>query len=264
MPILKTEAIVLRVIDYSETSLVAWSLTREHGRLHVIAKGARRPRSPFEGALEPLVRGELVFYRKKKASDALEIAKEFDPIDRHSGLRSDLARVHRGLYLAELALELSEREDPAPEAFDALARGLHDLASGPTSALDAALVAAELGLLAAAGLSPLLEGCARCTAGAANVSGVVFSAAAGGLLCDRHAQGDPAARPVSAGTLKSLAALQQGTAVALRDGVQRDLRALLDAFVRHHLGKSLRLSRYLGAQRPVRHRPRRSPRGAHA
>ncbi|MEZ0230471.1 MAG: DNA repair protein RecO, partial [Planctomycetota bacterium] len=91
MAIQKTDALVLRAIDYSETSQVAWFFTREHGRVHVIAKGARRPRSPFEGALEPLVRGEILFYRKKRNAtdeESLDLLKEFDPVDRFPGVRA--------------------------------------------------------------------------------------------------------------------------------------------------------------------------------
>jgi len=119
----RTEAIVLRTFDWSETSLIAWVYTRQRGRLHLLAKGARRPRSAFEGALEPLVRGELVSYQRKgKAGDGLEIAKEFDPLDRHTGLRRDLARLYRGLYVGELLLQLSERELVSEERWAPCAR----------------------------------------------------------------------------------------------------------------------------------------------
>src|SRR5436309_9106927 len=105
MAILKTDALVLRAIDYSETSQIAWFFTREHGCVHLIAKGARRARSPFEGALEPLVRGEIVFYRKRRSAadeDSLEVLKEFDPRDSYPGIRRDLARLYRGTYVLEL------------------------------------------------------------------------------------------------------------------------------------------------------------------
>src|SRR5579863_10308152 len=101
----KTDALVLRAIDYSETSQIVWFFTREHGRVHAIAKGARRARSPFEGALEPLVHGEILFYRKKQRMNeesGLDILKEFDPRNAFHGLRNDLGRLYRGTYVAEL------------------------------------------------------------------------------------------------------------------------------------------------------------------
>ncbi len=263
MAILETEAIVLRSMDYSETSLIVWLFTRDHGRVHVIAKGARRARSPFEGALEPLVRGELIFYRKR--GDGLDIAKEFDPRDLHLGLRHDLPRLYRGLYLAELLTELSEREAPAPEAFDAAARALAAFARGEAAHLDAALVRAELELLAAAGLAPSLDRCASCGAPAAGAAEaeVAFAPSGGGVLCREHARRAPDARPVRRGVLVTLAALAQGERVGVGREVGQAMRALLDLFVRTHLQKELRMSRYVrgtlaGAPRREGPRPQQS------
>ena len=49
----KTDAIVIRMVEFSETSLVVTLYSREFGRISAIAKGARRPRGPFDGAIVP-------------------------------------------------------------------------------------------------------------------------------------------------------------------------------------------------------------------
>lgn len=242
MPLARTEAIVLRTIDWSETSLIAWLFTRERGRLHVLAKGARRPRSPFEGALEPLVRGELVSYQRKKAGDGLEIAKEFDPLDRHTGLRKDLPRLYRGLYLGELLLELSERDLPSHETFDAASAALAGLCREEPGQLDRPLFRCELLLLRAAGLSPRLDACARCGGALPATAEPVFSPAAGGLLCPAHAPREREALPLSRGALRTLLALDQGVDVRLGPDSSRELRALLDAFFTWHLERPLRMA----------------------
>jgi DNA repair protein RecO (recombination protein O) len=250
--ILKTEAIVLRVMDYSETSLIAWMYTREHGRVHVIAKGARRARSAFEGAIEPLVYGELVFYRKKRGAEGLETAKEFDPIDLNTGIRKDLPRLYRGIYLAELLTELSEPEVASPDGFAVAVATLRELARGESANLDRALFRAEIALLADAGLAPCLERCARCDRPAdLEAEGEIhFSPAAGGVLCGEHAAADPAARRIrrrAVGTLVSLS--RDAQAGPLPDSDTLAIRELLDAFLTHHLGKRLKLQRFLTAVR---------------
>lgn len=260
MPILASEAIVLRTIEYSETSLIVWLFTREYGRVHVIAKGARRARSPFEGALEPLVRGELVFYRKAR-SEGLETAKEFDLHAAHRGLRRSLDRLYRGLYVGELLTELSERELPALEAFDAAARTLDQLARGDPAELDAALFACELILLGAAGFAPRLDACVQCEAPLAPDEPAWFSPGAGGVQCRQHAGRPPQTRTVSRGALLSLRALAQGTRVQIGRDVGRELRSLLDAFFTWHLERPLRMARHLGALMhapPPRRRPQRA------
>lgn len=253
MPIHTTQALVLRTIEYSETSLIVWLYTQELGRIHVIAKGARRTRSTFEGALEPLVEGELVFYRKKKA-DTLDIAKEFDPTNYHRGLRRDLPRLYRGVYLAELINELGEENAPNPKAWSALTVGLNNLVHAPDNQLDVVLFRAELGLLESAGLQPSLSQCAAC--GAPPAPTYPVSIPGGGVLCEEHARSDPAARQTSPGAVKTLAAIVRGDAVQSGPGVNNQIRDLLDPFLRHHLGKALRTTRYLRRRaRPVA-RPR--------
>lgn len=242
MPIHTTEAVVLRTIEYSETSLIVWLYTQSLGRVHVIAKGARRARSTFEGALEPLVRGELVFYRKAKA-DTLDIAKEFDPKDYHRGLRCDLPRLYRGVYLAELMNELGEDDVPNPSAWEAFCGGLQAMVRAKPAELSTLLFRAELGLLESAGLHPALSQCAAC--GGPPEPSYPLSIEAGGVLCAEHARRDPSARKTSVGAVKTLAAIAAGELVQSGREIDGAIRDLLDRFIRHHLGKSLRTSSYL-------------------
>jgi DNA repair protein RecO (recombination protein O) len=256
--LVKTDAIVLRTIDYSETSLIVWLFTREHGRVHVIAKGARRPRSIFEGALEPLVRGELVFYRKAKP-DGLETAKEFDPIDLNRGLRSDLARLHRGLYVAELLTELSEHDLPSPSAFAAAAEALRALSTDALPHLDRHVLRLELALLGAGGLSPVLDRCVRC--GGPPFEGdeerAFFAPGAGGVLCRKHGDGDASTLEVRRPVLRALLALALGREGTPDPAQTLELRRLLDGYLAWHIGRPLRLARRLNPlPRPAAPQPR--------
>src|SRR5205085_4744927 len=74
MSIEKATAIVLRTIDFSETSAIVTLLTREFGKISALAKGARRPKGPFESALDLLGLVRIVFLRK--SSDALDLLTE--------------------------------------------------------------------------------------------------------------------------------------------------------------------------------------------
>ena len=68
MPSEKVQAIVIRVVEFSETSCVVTLFTREFGKISGLAKGARRPKSPFESALDLLAVCRIVFLHK--SSDA--------------------------------------------------------------------------------------------------------------------------------------------------------------------------------------------------
>ncbi len=251
MAIQKTDALVLRAIDYSETSQVAWFFTREHGRVHVIAKGARRPRSPFEGALEPLVRGEILFYRKKRQAtdeESLDLLKEFDPADRYPGIRSDLGRFYRGSYVAELLRELSMPDEPMPALYDAAVATLETLARGEARVLDAVLAAFEVRALRASGLEPSLDRCVECDA-VPTADVIDFAPVAGGVVCRAHRGVDAHAFTAPRSALHALTVLgadeRPRGRVAFGPEVVREVRRVLDAFIAHRLGKELRLPRHL-------------------
>ena len=256
MAILKTDALVLRAIDYSETSQIAWFFTRDFGRVHLMAKGARRARSPFEGALEPLVRGEIVFYKKRRSvkdEEGLDLLKEFDPRDAYPGIRHDLARLYRGTYVLELLRELSIPDEPMPELFDDACLALDRLARGEKRVLDAVLVAFELRALRASGFEPSLRRCVECNAPGPEGRGpgalAWFGPISGGLLCPEHRSADSRAFQVPCEALRALAVLGSDERPRGRlpfgADLVREVRRVLDAFIAHGLGKELKLPRYV-------------------
>ncbi len=63
--IINSPAIVLRIVNYKETSLIVTLLTWEHGKIAVMARGARRPKNPFSGLLEPGNILDTIYYYKQ-------------------------------------------------------------------------------------------------------------------------------------------------------------------------------------------------------
>ncbi|GGA17379.1 DNA repair protein RecO [Dyella nitratireducens] len=118
-------AYVLHSRPYRETSLLIECLTRDHGRLGVVARGVRSQRGRLQRSqLEPFqplildlhLRGELATLRSAESTTA--------PF-RLTG-DANLA----GLYLNELMVRLTERQDPHPHLFHAYAQTLMRLAEG--------------------------------------------------------------------------------------------------------------------------------------
>ena len=70
----KTQAIVLKMIEFSETSCIVTLFTEGFGKVGALAKGARRPKGPFEGAIDLLALIRIVFLRK--SSEALDLLTE--------------------------------------------------------------------------------------------------------------------------------------------------------------------------------------------
>lgn len=120
---------VLHARAYRETSLLLECLTREHGRLGVVARGVRGERARLRRAqLEPfqpltmdlLLRGEMA------TLTAVEAVGTSTRLPGDAGLA--------GLYLNELVVRLTGRQDPYPRLFDAYARTLARLAAGESLA----------------------------------------------------------------------------------------------------------------------------------
>ena len=139
---------VLHTYPYKETSLIVEAFTRRFGRVALLARGARRPRSAMRGVL-------LSFHPLRFSwSGSADLANLRDaewaggiPLLGGRGLMC-------GFYVNELLLRLLPRDDPHESLFDVYAGVLAGLASQEVSAV---LRDFEKRLLAELGYAPLLE-----------------------------------------------------------------------------------------------------------
>jgi DNA repair protein RecO (recombination protein O) len=66
VPLYTTDALVLRTYKLGEADRIVVFLTRDRGKKRGVAKGARRPRSRFTGALEPLTEVTVAYFEKER------------------------------------------------------------------------------------------------------------------------------------------------------------------------------------------------------
>ena len=114
---------VLHSYPYSETSLLIEVFTRDHGRVPLIAKGAKRPHSAWRGVLlafQPL----LLSWSGKGDVKTLTAAEWQGGLPMLGG-----KALACGFYLNELLLKLLAREDPHPQLFDTYRAALDGLAA---------------------------------------------------------------------------------------------------------------------------------------
>ena len=212
-------AYVLHARPYRETSLLLECLTREHGRLGVVARGVRRERArlqraqlePFQPlALDMLLRGELATLRGA------------EPTGLPFRLTGDAGLA--GLYLNELVVRLTGRQDPQPDLFAAYARTLLRLADAGTLAWQ--LRRFERDLLAAIGYALQLETEADSGEPLAPAGWYRYQVEHGAVP---YAEGAP--RAIRGSDLLALAADQQPDVAGLAA-----LRSLMREIIRFHLG----------------------------
>lgn len=144
-------AFMLHRYDWSESSLVLEVFTRHHGRIALVARGAKRPSSNFRPVLLPLQPLRMSFAGEgeiRPLKEAEWVGGQVMPIG--DALMS-------GYYLNELLMRLLARDDPHPQLFDAYAAAVSVLACEHGEALQPALRAFELLLLRETGFLPSLD-----------------------------------------------------------------------------------------------------------
>jgi DNA repair protein RecO (recombination protein O) len=144
-------AYVLHRYDWSETSLILEVFTRHHGRVALVAKGAKRPTSSFRPVLLPLQPLSLAF----GGDGDIRTLKSAEWVGGHVMPTGEA--LLSGYYLNELLMRLTARDDPHPHLFEVYAAAVRLLASGDPEALQWALRAFELLLLKNMGLLPALN-----------------------------------------------------------------------------------------------------------
>ena len=184
----KDLAICIRTVDYSETSQVVTFFARENGKISAIAKGSKRPKSAFDGPIEILSHGKIVF--AESGREKLATLTEFDPIHDspdYVGPRSDFFVLNCCFFAAELLNHFTHDYDPHPDLFDSFLHYLQNAEQHETKHhMLAALILFQLGLLKEIGLQPILNSCVNCktTYDIRHTSDeYYFSSFANGLIC---------------------------------------------------------------------------------
>lgn len=180
MSLEKTDAIVLKTVEWSETSLVVTLFTRDFGKVSAIAKGARRLKSPFESALDLLSLSSVVFL--KKSGESLDLLTEAKLIRRFRSAQVGLLPLYCGYYAGELINALTENHEPIPGLLESLCYALEELdrqANPAWTVLDF-----ELQTIQRLGHMPSWRWCVACGEEIeSDQQSIAFSASSGGVVC---------------------------------------------------------------------------------
>lgn len=232
MASLTDSAVCLRCWDFSETSQTVSLLTREHGLLRGLAKGAKRAHSSFSGGFDPLTGGQIVAILKPGRDLALLTAWHLEQV--HRALRHDLAANRASLYMVDLVNRMLTAYDPHPEVFDSLEAAL-TRCSLKGEASRSTLVF-QWQLLCACGYRPVLDHDVETGEVLDETSDAVgFSSQRGGTVADTGAPDRWRVRPV---TIQLLRSLDAGTSSMAADGEVIDrANRLLAVYARDLLGE---------------------------
>jgi DNA repair protein RecO len=180
--ILKSNAIVLAISAFSQTSHIITWLTRDYGRVTTAAKGACRVKSALLGQYDLFYTNELLFYRRS-SHNGIHAIRECAPLNFREELRADWRAASAARYLTDLTARLSV-STAAREVYDDLSHALDVLCNCEHSSIESLIFWYEMRLLRHHGIAPDFTICPQCRS--KNAEWLRFSISSGRLICPHN------------------------------------------------------------------------------
>ncbi|QDT09567.1 DNA repair protein RecO [Planctomycetes bacterium K23_9] len=245
----QTTAIVLRTIEFSETSLIVTLLSRDFGQMAAIAKGARRPKGPFEGSLDLLAVCRVVVIRKN--ADALDLLTEAKLQKRFRGAERSLQQLYAGYYIAEMLRLLTDKHDPHPDVYDLAIATLAQIDCGlkkPATTIAAAMLFFDAQILRMLGHAPSTTTCTGCDKIVPRTKRMAFALIGGGVVCNACRSREHQTLSVSCDSIDELQRLLSTDVrfpLSVDATVYGELRAVMNRYFQALLGTQPRMQSFL-------------------
>ncbi|EAQ78659.1 DNA repair protein RecO [Blastopirellula marina] len=242
----KTTGIVIRIVEFSESSCITTLFTEDFGKISGIAKGCRRPKSAFESAIDLLSLCRIVFLHK--TSDSLDILTEAKLLRKFRSAQRSLPHLYAGYYIAELLGEFTHESDPYAELFHIADQTLAELDGGGN--VPKLVLHFELSLLRLLGQLPELSFCVDTGRPAPKTGRVPLGLLAGGVLSREARAGHRQVIDVTAETIEIFRRLaepgeswRETEIPASRRG---ECRGVINRYITHQAGHRLKMHDKLG------------------
>lgn len=237
----KTDAILLRSIDYGESDRIVTFFSADFGKIRGIAKGARRSRKRFVNALENFSCGQLMFSRRSR--EGLALIEACDVRNHFPGIREDIEKTLTASYFIELVDAFTLEGKQSEELFRLLYAFLDFLDVG--SASEGMIRIFELRLLKLLGYDPVLDRCMGCKTLLEEMDRILFDPVEGGIRCRKCDLRGRDIYSMMPGTVKLLVLgknMETGRLhqLVFSETALKESRNALNAFIQHILGKELK------------------------
>ena len=120
-----TEAIVLRTVNYSETSVIATVFSKTHGKIALMAKGARKPKSPFFAQFEPMNSLQIDFFFKENRN--IQTLKNSNFSSKSETIRQNFDTLNYGIAIVDILDKVLHDTHEEPIIFKLTSRVLEFL-----------------------------------------------------------------------------------------------------------------------------------------
>lgn len=183
--IIKTEAIVIRKSDHGDSSKIISLYTRDYGKITVIAKGIKSPKSKLNARLEIFNKVDVVIYNKQSRN--IQLISGADIVNVHNLLTQDLDRYQYSIAVLELFNILIHDHEKNEKLYNGLVRILSLLNSSDENP-QVLFVRFFFFFVNEIGYAISTKRCSHCQ-GDLTQSGVVYYNYSEGILCAECAEG---------------------------------------------------------------------------
>jgi DNA repair protein RecO (recombination protein O) len=220
--------VLLRSVDFGEADRILTLLTDRHGRVSVMARGARRSQKRFSGALEPFAILEATVALGAGEVGRLAEARMVRAFPRLLGSLEAMREAGRAF---ELVRAVAPQRAGEPRLLDAVEAMLGELDRDPGAYGPFARCA--LRVLSVIGLAPMLSACVSCGRAPEPGQAALFDPGRGGIVC-RACGGGPLRLSGRARSWMMLAQAEAGSPAIGRADLA-DAEAAIDGFLKRHV-----------------------------
>ena len=174
--IVRTQGVVLRYTDFKESDRMLTLFSPEHGKMSILARGCRKPKSKFLSVTQLFAYGEYILLRKGD----IYILTQGDIIDAFFDIRKDVEKYAYASYVIDLVEEVIVAGEQNTPLFYLLLQVLSYFAYSDLNPRDITHIF-ELKLTDIMGYRPNLDSCMICGSSVSNP--VYFAPSKGGLIC---------------------------------------------------------------------------------
>ena len=232
MPLLVTDALVLHVADYLESSRILRLATRESGVQSVVARGARNSKKRFGAAVDLFARGHAQI--DVRPGRDMHTLISFDVTTSHPALAANLARFSAASAIAECTMRVVH-EEIAPTVYQGVVDAFEQICVAGTEETAPVALGALWRLSRDVGFAPSLDDCVACHESLGVDDDTFFSHAMGGVLCVRCARRAPGARRLPPDARSKILGWLQGIHADLNSNEVRAHQRLLREFMVQHM-----------------------------
>ena len=248
----RTDAVLLRKVEYGDHDLIITFMTRDRGKTTVMAKNAKKSVKRFSGALDLFSLNHIQCVFPKKNKDALVTLAQTDLENGFANIRYDIFKTAYASYWVEMIHRWLEEGRAQPRLYDLLVFAL-DMLNRSDMPKEVLSLLFQIRFMSISGFTPNMHRCEGCNTLVDNipVKMVRFDFQEGKIVCPRcRVNGSGYGMDVSKGTLKQLfwmnnTDMQRTDRLRFSRLAIQEGQVLLESFIPFHIGREFRSLTFL-------------------